>query len=83
MPFRKNDFKIGDRVVLARNTYNKINHIIGATAIVYGVDNGWTQFEWVRNGLDKNQCNGGYYEEDFDLIINIFSVYKNLLRKRI
>lgn len=83
MSRRTNNFKIGDRVVLARNDRNFINCIIGATAIVYGVHDGWTQFEWVRNGLDKGQCNGGYYEEDFDLVTDKFSFYKQLLKKRI
>jgi len=38
---------------------------VGATAIVLGYKNGYINIKWVRNGLDNEQEDGGYLEEEF------------------
>lgn len=74
-------FKTGDKVILVKNEFNRTAAKIGATAIYLGIHNDWTQFEWIRNGLDCGQADGSYYDGDFELAIDNFTIYKRLLNK--
>ena len=48
----------------------------GAIAICTG-DNGYLQVEWIRNGLDKGQKDGGYHSGWFKKIGEVSSQKEN------
>jgi len=60
-------FKEGD--LLAFNGRNRSGYSASefATAICKGYKGKWVVVEWVRNGFDRGQQNGNYYEEMFTL----------------
>ena len=66
----KDKFKVGDMVRLVKN--EDMTAKIGATAKVIGYDNGYgyryLKVKWIRNELSGTQDNGGYNEEDFELV---------------
>lgn len=62
-------FKIGDRVRAINTTSYAAQ--VGATATVTGpgcLGDAWVTVKWDRNGMDKNQMDGGYREAMFELI---------------
>lgn len=73
-PYEKiiKEFHIGDTVKLINN--GNMNASVGATAIVVGFEedlddgNYYLQVRWIRNGLDREQCDGGYYPSDFVVV---------------
>lgn len=71
-------FKVGDKVRLLKR--EAMNAKVGATGIVYGYTEDTNKFsescgyfylnvQWERNGLDGHQTDGGYYPEDFELVL--------------
>ena len=60
------DFKVGQIVELVDNSGIAAN--IGATAVVTGVKTQYLSVKWIRNSLDDNQGNGGYYPHSFKVV---------------
>lgn len=61
-------FKIGDRVRLKVSRSGYMSAKAGATATVYEKTDRYLRVNWDKNALSNNQCDGGFYIEDFELI---------------
>ena len=60
-----NRFKVGDIVKLISN--ESLAASVGAKAIVTGCSS-FLYVEWIRDGFDNGQMDGGYDYKDFEII---------------
>ena len=59
-------FKVGQTVELIDSEGMAAN--IGATAVVTGVRTPYLSVRWIRNSLDDEQGDGGYYPHAFKIV---------------